>query len=132
MIWQASFSLAPVAKGRARIGKFGAYTPAKTRKAEGELRYFISQNSPVFFDGPIDLSIRFIITRPASISAKKRPHPTTRPDLDNYIKTVLDASNGLLWKDDAQIVRLVAEKVYGTSPSIEITVKSFEALACLA
>jgi Holliday junction resolvase RusA-like endonuclease len=34
-----------------------------------------------------------------------------RPDLDNLVKAVLDALNGLAWRDDAQIHTLHISKV---------------------
>lgn len=122
MKWTATFPLAPVAKGRPRLGKFGAFTPAKTRKAEDALRYFFSQNSPILFEGPICVAMDFILVRPASISKKKRPWPITRPDLSNYLKTVEDAANGILWRDDAQIVTLITRKMYGDTASIKMTI----------
>lgn len=35
---------------------------------------------------------------------------TSRPDADNVAKAVADALNGVAWKDDAQVARLVVEK----------------------
>ncbi len=35
---------------------------------------------------------------------------TTRPDLDNLVKNVLDALNGVCWRDDASVVALLAYK----------------------
>ena len=46
-----------------------------------------------------------------------------RSDLDNVVKAVQDALNGVIYKDDAQIVSLHATKKYDMSPGIEILVK---------
>ena len=48
---------------------------------------------------------------------------TSRPDVDNLSKAVLDAMNGVLWADDSQVWRLVAEKTYTESPFIRMSVK---------
>ena len=33
-----------------------------------------------------------------------------RGDLDNYIKTILDALNGVAWDDDSQVVKIIGIK----------------------
>lgn len=47
---------------------------------------------------------------------------TSKPDVDNLAKAVLDAMNGVLWKDDSQVFRLVTEKVYTEEPFVRLTV----------
>jgi Holliday junction resolvase RusA-like endonuclease len=42
-----------------------------------------------------------------------------RPDIDNLVKFVLDALNGLLFHDDAQVVKLVAYKLLDTVGACE-------------
>lgn len=65
------------------------------------------------FAGAIDLRIDFYVNRPASVSAKKRPHPTVRPDLDKMVRGVCDALKAAgVYKDDSQVVRIVAAKRY--------------------
>lgn len=43
-----------------------------------------------------------------------------------HIKSTLDGLNGLLWEDDNQIVKIVAEKYYSDRPRIEIKVERLE------
>lgn len=46
--------------------------------------------------------------------------PTKKPDLDNVAKTILDALNGFVYHDDAQVVSLEIEKIYGENASVSI------------
>ena len=48
--------------------------------------------------------------------------PTTRPDLDNVIKIVLDALNGHAWHDDGQVIEIHACKKYDEIPRLEIEI----------
>jgi len=57
---------------------------------------------------PIELEIIFQMGK-----SNGAPYHTKRPDLDNLVKSVKDALTGIIWKDDAQIIRLAAEKRYG-------------------
>lgn len=49
--------------------------------------------------------------------------PVKRPDVDNYVKSVLDGAEGQLFEDDSQIVKLVVEKRYEEVPRVELRVK---------
>lgn len=49
--------------------------------------------------------------------------PTSRPDVDNYVKLVKDALNGYLWLDDSQVTDIIARKRYSDTPRIEIEVQ---------
>jgi len=49
--------------------------------------------------------------------------PTKKPDLDNIAKTILDGLNAYAYHDDAQVVKLSMEKVYGEKPQVEITLE---------
>lgn len=48
--------------------------------------------------------------------------PTRKPDIDNVLKAVLDALNGVAYKDDARVVAVSAKKVYG-EPRLVIEIK---------
>ena len=43
-------------------------------------------------------------------------------DIDNHVKAVLDALNGVCYRDDAQVIRLVAEKKDMKEEGVEIVV----------
>lgn len=73
--------------------------------------------------GPLEVHMLFTLSRPASISAKKRPHPVVKPDVDKLARAVMDALTGICWTDDAQVVRLVAFKRYEAQPGVEITIE---------
>jgi len=49
-------------------------------------------------------------------------------DLDNIAKTVLDALNGIAYKDDKQISELNCKKCYGDQDSIEITLYELDCI----
>lgn len=68
-------------------------------------------------EGPILLSCVFSFSLPKSSSKVKRKallgtFHEGRPDVDNLAKFVNDASQGILWRDDSQVVRLTVEKVW--------------------
>ncbi len=117
----------PYPKGRPRVtvrGGFArAYTPAKTRTAEAELRYMLAEKGAVCFERatPLSVGVAFRVPRPTS-TPKRVLFPVNRPDIENFCKTLLDAGNGLLWIDDSQVVQLFASKIFG-SPGIELRVE---------
>jgi len=121
-------SVEPVAKQRARILKTGhSYTPNKTKKYEDLLRStflaYAKKNKIKPSDSPLFLSVEFYLPRPKTNKLKK---PTSRPDLDNYLKCVMDAGNDILWKDDSFIVEVSCVKRYAdyVIPSVVMKVGS--------
>jgi len=121
----------PVAKGRPRVSTRGGfartYTPTKTRDAESEIQMHLRKawNAPPL-TGPIEAAIHFFVPIPASFSKKKKlamdGQPVLkRPDLDNYAKLVLDAANGILFIDDAQVWLLELHKNYAFEGKIVIS-----------
>lgn len=58
--------------------------------------------------------------------ARRRPR-VGKPDCDNLAKAVLDAGNGVLWGDDAQVAELIVRRwvgVEGEAPRVEVTVEA--------
>ncbi len=60
--------------------------------------------------GPVRCRLVFLLPAP---TARRRARPTTRPDVENLAKGLLDAWNGILWRDDSQVVELQLRKEYG-------------------
>ena len=52
--------------------------------------------------------------------------PSAKPDIDNVIKAVLDALNGIAYKDDARVVELEARKVYGNEPGVAVEIHAVD------
>lgn len=121
----------PVAKGRPRFTRDGrCYTPQKTRDYEKAIAEFAA---PLFvspLDGPIKLTIEFYLPRPKALKKPEgRIRHTKRPDLDNLIKAIKDALNGLAWHDDSQVCETISKKYYapvGHSPGIAFSVEAFD------
>lgn len=121
----------PQGKGRARIGKIAGharmFTPAKTLAYESLIAAQAYQamlgHAPLA--GPVVLDLELVHVMPVSWSKKKRsamPVPQCKPDVDNVIKAVGDAGNGVLWMDDKQIAAVTAKRVWGDRPEVRVRV----------
>jgi Holliday junction resolvase RusA-like endonuclease len=125
----------PVAKGRPKFARQGgfvrAYTPEKTvayetlvKLAAGEA---MAGAAPL--QGPLSLMLRLYVQIPKSTTKRDRTRiaageflPTRKPDLDNVLKAVTDAMNGIVYDDDAQIVTVMVTKLYAETPRAEVGV----------
>jgi crossover junction endodeoxyribonuclease RusA len=68
---------------------------------------------------PVSLCLTFYFEKPPSV-AKKRTECVVKPDIDKICRSTFDALTGVLFKDDAQVVEIVARKQYGTPERVEI------------
>ena len=96
---------------RPRVGRWGAYYPAKYvkwRKAFSDmLRGVVEDRGIQPHTQHLTVSISCFATKPRT---SKLSCP--RPDVDNFAKSVLDAANGILWADDSLIVDLQVTKAW--------------------
>jgi Holliday junction resolvase RusA-like endonuclease len=121
----------PVPKGRPRFTRQGrTYTPAKTKTYEEQVAVLAKAACPEPFKTPVAVLVTAVFPVPLTYPKKRREaclngleRHTKRPDLDNIVKAVTDGMNGVVYGDDSQIVRLVANKVYGTDAMVEVTVQ---------
>lgn len=73
-------------------------------------------------DEPLELHLHFVLAKPKS--ARKRDiWPAKRPDLDKLLRSTLDALTGVVFSDDARVVKLRAEKDYDVTMGCRIGVE---------
>lgn len=122
----------PVAQGRGRAFRCAAgvrvVDPAKSRSWKGvaAVVYQAAMGGRTPFEDALNVEIVAVFPRPKSLPKSagvgRLPRPS-RPDCDNLAKGACDAGNGILWADDAQIVRLTVSKWYaavGEPPCVEV------------
>jgi len=121
----------PVPKARARTvrtkkGKSISFTPEQTASWEDSIRAQALQSRPgQLLDGPLALEATFYLLRPKS-RPKKEIYPDRKPDLDNLVKSVKDALEGVIYTNDSRIVDEVVRKRYDDPPRVEITIRPAE------
>jgi crossover junction endodeoxyribonuclease RusA len=85
-------------------------------------------------EGGVRLTVAFYLPRPKSLAARETAH-TKKPDLDKFVRGVQDALSAIAFRDDAQVVDLVAMKRYaatGSPAHAEIWIEPAAGVAALA
>lgn len=132
----------PQGKGRPRVGKIGGharmFTPEKTVAYEGLIAHAGRQamQGRALITGAVDVVMDIRCQVPASWSKKKQAQalagavrPTTKPDIDNVEKAVFDGLNGVVWKDDVQVVDVIKRKRYAEVPGVFVQVTEIMGMA---
>lgn len=122
----------PVAKARPRFNSKTrmTYTKQKTRNAERLIQTeYIRQGgrNKNDYSGKVEIELVFVFPIRKSWSKVKQrgmwnKEHTIKPDLDNLEKTVLDALNGLAFKDDSQVCLVTKEKFWSNEAYTEIKI----------
>lgn len=134
-----TLDIAPKPQSRPRFTRQGrAYEVKEMKLWKQELAMLLAMRKPKRIEkGAIYVAVTFYIYPPQTISKIKTKRPASneslekiyvdkKPDIDNYVKAVLDASNGLLFKDDGQIAALTTQKLYSLNPRIELEITKLE------
>lgn len=133
----------PIPQGRPRAGKINRgrkkgqtvlYDPVESKEYKQYVSLTAKQYAPkTLLEGALSVRMKIYREIPKSTTKKDRAlifegikRPVTKPDTDNYVKSVLDACNGILFKDDSQIVDLYASKYYSDNPRVEIRVQEID------
>jgi Holliday junction resolvase RusA-like endonuclease len=126
----------PVGKQRARYAKRGnfvqTYTPDKTRNYESLIKEAAieAMGSSEPLETPVNLYLYIRAPIPKSLPKKRMEaclngleKPIKKPDASNVLKSVEDAMNGVVYKDDSQIVNIHVSKVYSSVSGIDVCIK---------
>lgn len=124
-----------VGKGRPKFARRGnfvtAYTPEATANYENlvKLAAHRAMNGREAFAVAVSCNISIEVEPAPSWSNKKRLSalsgvllPTSKPDLDNVAKGILDAMNDIVFKDDKQVVSLTISKKYSEQSRASVEV----------
>lgn len=88
----------PVPKQRVRTGKGRFYTPAKTLHHEELIEWSARDRVSEPTRNPVILEMDFFMGNARKV------------DGDNLQKTVMDALNGVAWRDDSQVIEWTGHK----------------------
>lgn len=116
----------PQGKARPRFSRRSrsVYTPRKTVAYEDLVAKCYHDAGGKLYpdDCYIRISVNAFFGIPKSYSKKKRMQcindeirPTKKPDIDNILKVILDALNGVAYEDDRQVVYVRCHKYYADS-----------------
>ena len=84
--------------------------------------------------GPINLTLIFVMPRPkghhgtgknaGKLKDSAPYYHTVAPDRTKLTRAVEDALTGVIWKDDAQVCKGNAEKIYGNKTGVHVIIKT--------
>lgn len=120
------FPLDPVPAARPKVGRYGAYYPARYetfRKAAFKLVRQVVGTEFTPASCAVEVNVLFLRERP-----KKTERLAPQGDIDNYQKAIFDSLNEVVWADDDQIVEVHARKGWaapGKPGRIEVTMKEY-------
>ena len=131
----------PQGKARARTfynpaaGKHVSHTPDNTVLYENLIKdQFLNRADGFYLERGTPATLRIVarFLPPKSTAKKKQQQmlegeilPLKKPDMDNIVKVVADALNGVAYHDDTQIVFTVAKKAYSAVEGLDITVEEY-------
>jgi Holliday junction resolvase RusA-like endonuclease len=114
----------PVPLQRARVNPHSKRPWDPQKRIKYQIAQLISAQDPlkILYEGPLELKITFYMRRPKSAKRSEIFH-SNRPDISNLLKFIEDVAQGILYKDDCTISRVVMEKIYGSPPRTEFTIR---------
>ncbi|MGN1165098.1 MAG: RusA family crossover junction endodeoxyribonuclease [Lachnospiraceae bacterium] len=132
----------PQGKARARTyynanaGKHVSSTPDKTVLYENFIKdRFLQKANGFYLESGVPATLRIVarFLPPKSKPKKVKQQmldgeilPLKKPDMDNIVKVVADALNGVAYHDDTQVALVIAKKAYSAVEGLDITVEEYK------
>lgn len=126
----------PVPKSRPKATRRGnyisMYTPSKTANYEGLVAHSaaFAMAGRDLIQGAVSVELDIRLEVPQSWSKKKQKlaldgqiAATKKSDIDNITKSVFDGMNGVVWRDDVQVVESKQRKRYAETPGVVVIVR---------
>ncbi len=112
-----TFEVDPCPASRPRVTRWSTYYPKRYTKFKKDMQALTSEMETTLSENLLSVHVDFYIKMPKSWSKKKteklaNTYCSNNSDIDNYIKAILDALNGVLFIDDKQVVEIFARKIY--------------------
>lgn len=125
-----------VGKERPRINTYTgkAYTPTKTKDYEQLVQQYFVLKYPRYtpLQGRLKVSIVAYFKIPKTTSKsmveemlEDKISPTKKPDIDNIVKSVLDALNKIAFEDDNQITKIDVDKKYALEDKVYVKIEQY-------
>jgi Holliday junction resolvase RusA-like endonuclease len=128
-----TINLEPKPQSRPRFTKQGhAYELPDIKAYKRKIKGHVAKHFNEPYLRPILLTAAFYIRPPQYLNKVKKNAQALKdevlwvnkkPDVDNYLKAVMDAINGVAYKDDGQVCAQYAEKRYSHNPRIELVIE---------
>ena len=105
-----------------------SYQKASVKQAQQNIREDVLSQLPeghVPYDEPLEVIVTFVFPIPASLKKSEKKfieeggivYKPTKPDIvDNLMKGLFDAMNGIVFIDDSRICKAQTRKIYGPIP----------------
>ena len=111
---------------RPRVTKFGTYNNKDYTNWKNGLKLLAKSKIKKPLETDIFLKIDFFFEIPKSWTKAKKEKAkwhNLKPDIDNLIKSVMDSFNGVVYKDDGQVVVIQARKQYANFTGVKIEIE---------
>ena len=128
-----SFTVAGIPQSKGSKNQFGGESNPKVKPWQATIaadaQHAMNGREP--YAGPVQVSARFYWPRPKAhyrtgkhaqtLKASAAYWKATMPDIDKCARALLDAMQGIVVRNDAQVATLILQKRFG-SPRVEVVV----------